>query len=88
MTLTQFFNEASKEFPELKTGIERREIMAKNLARKDGILLNRNSDELEPVYLDLLLNVCTEEMLIKIRDMEPKERLKCADALQSFGKET
>lgn len=85
MKLHGFFKQMAKEFPELNDGIKQRELMAKNLARGDGILLNRKPDELEPIYLDILLNVCTEQMLFDIKSMRPEERLEMADAFQRVG---
>lgn len=63
--LHKAFNEAAKVIPELKDGIKKRKVLAENCASLDAPILKKPYNQLRKLYLELFLNIATDDLLVK-----------------------
>lgn len=65
MKLHDLFKALESEIPELAEGTRKREALADNCAQLDAPILKKPVDELRKLYLELFMNIATDELLVK-----------------------
>lgn len=85
MKLSSFFELCAAEFPELEAGVNKRKQQADKYAELDAVALVKPVDELKPLYLELFLNMCTDQGLSRLESASPEARHSSALALAAFG---
>lgn len=73
MNIHSFFKECEQHFPELKDGIKRREVLADGLSQHDAPILDIPVEELHRLYLELFMNIATDEGLAKLSEQSTPE---------------